>query len=104
MNPPESQARPVEPVAPNVWTSASRARSLLLVESQNVVGGPPPLFQTLSARGQAQVLSYGQRRVVYRGKMLFVQGSPHEGIYFIETGRVRVFYTAPSGREMAFIR
>jgi CRP/FNR family transcriptional regulator, cyclic AMP receptor protein len=100
MKAPESQARPVEPVAPNVWTSASRARSLLLVESQNVVGGPPPLFQTLSAREQALVLSYGQRRVVYRGKMLFAQGAPHEGIYFIETGRIRVFYTAPSGREI----
>jgi CRP/FNR family cyclic AMP-dependent transcriptional regulator len=100
MKAPESQARPVEPVAPNVWTTASRARSLLLVESQNVVGGPPPLFQALSAREQAQVLSYGQRQVVYRGKTLFAQGSPHEGIYFIETGRIRVFYTAPSGREI----
>jgi CRP/FNR family cyclic AMP-dependent transcriptional regulator len=100
MKAPESQARPVEPVAPNVWTTASRARSLLLVESPNVVGGPPPLFQTLSAREQALVLSYGQRRVVYRGKTLFAQGSAHEGIYFIETGRIRVFYTAPSGREI----
>jgi CRP/FNR family transcriptional regulator, cyclic AMP receptor protein len=100
MKAPESQARPVEPIAPNVWTTASRSRSLLLVESQNVVGGPPPLFQMLSAREQALVLSYGQRRVVYRGKMLFVQGSPHEGIYFVETGRIRVFYTAPSGREI----
>jgi hypothetical protein len=41
--------------------TASRSRSLLLVESQNVVGGPPPLFQMLSAREQALVLSYGQR-------------------------------------------
>jgi CRP/FNR family transcriptional regulator, cyclic AMP receptor protein len=38
--------------------------------------------------------------VVYRGKMLFTQGAVHEGIYFIETGRIRVFYTAPSGREI----
>lgn len=32
--------------------------------------------------------------------MLFHQGTPHDGIYLIETGRVRVFYTAPSGREI----
>ena len=83
MNPPEPQARPAAPIAPNLWTTASRARSLLLVESQNVVGGPPPLFQALSAREQAVVLSYGQRRVVYRGKMLFTQGAVHEGIFFI---------------------
>jgi CRP/FNR family cyclic AMP-dependent transcriptional regulator len=92
---------PVAPNAPGVWTTNTKApKSLLLVESQNLVGGPVPLFHALTAREQATVLSHGQRRVVYRGKMLFSQGAAHEGIYFIETGRIRVFYIAPSGREI----
>jgi NitT/TauT family transport system ATP-binding protein len=64
MNPPEPQARPAAPVAPNVWTTASRTRSLLLVESQNLVGGPTPLFQALSPREQSVVLSYGMKQRV----------------------------------------
>ena len=35
-----------------------------------------------------------------RGQTLFNQGALHEGIYLIESGRIRVFYTAPSGREI----
>jgi CRP/FNR family cyclic AMP-dependent transcriptional regulator len=46
------------------------------------------------------VISKGTRKVLYRGASLFSQGSPHDGIYLIETGRMRVFYTAPSGREI----
>jgi CRP-like cAMP-binding protein len=34
------------------------------------------------------------------GAQIFAQGSDHEGIYIIDEGRVRVFYTAPSGREI----
>ena len=40
------------------------------------------------------------RKVLYRGQTLFNQGATHDGIYLIQTGRIRVFYTAPSGREI----
>lgn len=73
---------------------------MLLVESEKLVGGPVPLFQALNEREQREVLAHGTRRVVHRRQMLFTQGVPHDGIYLIETGRVRVFYTAPSGREI----
>ncbi len=36
----------------------------------------------------------------YRGQTLFNQGAKHDGIYLIESGRIRVFYTAPSQREI----
>ncbi len=45
-------------------------------------------------------MSEGRRIAVSRGSTLFEQGTPHDGIYLIETGRIRVFYTAPSGREI----
>ncbi len=38
--------------------------------------------------------------MLYRGKTLFNQGARHDGIFLIETGRIRVFYTAPSQREI----
>ena len=31
---------------------------------------------------------------------LFNQGAKHDGIYLIESGRIRVFYTSPLGREI----
>ncbi len=42
----------------------------------------------------------GKRKVLYRGAQLFRQGSPQDGIYLIESGRIKVFYIAPSGREI----
>src|SRR5215468_2690914 len=75
-------------------------QALLLVESQALVGGPPPLLQWLTPREREQVLGHGRRRVLNRGQTLFNQGASHEGIYLIESGRIRVFYTAPSGREI----
>jgi CRP-like cAMP-binding protein len=75
-------------------------QALLLAESQALVGGPPPLFQFLTPGEREQVLGHGRRRVLYRGQTLFNQGAAHEGIYLIESGRIRVFYAAPSGREI----
>src|SRR5260221_8255353 len=76
------------------------SQALLLSENSNLLGGPPPLFQALEPRERELVLSQGRRRVLYRGQTLFNQGSLHDGIYLIETGRIRVFYSAPSGREI----
>ena len=75
-------------------------QALLLSESRALLAGPPPLFQALSSRERELVLSHGRRRVLNRGQTLFSQGTTHEGIYLIESGRIRVFYNAPSGREI----
>ncbi len=95
-------AEPFLSLAPRDQT-APRGRdgqALLLVESQALVGGPSPLLQWLTPREREQVLAQGRRRVLNRGQTLFNQGALHDGIYLIETGRIRVFYTAPSGREI----
>lgn len=75
-------------------------QSLLLTESPQSLGGAPSLFETMSPRERETVLQRGRRKVLYRGQTLFNQGAKHDGIYLIETGRIRVFYTAPSGREI----
>jgi CRP-like cAMP-binding protein len=41
------------------------------------------------------------RSMVFKsGDPVFLQGHCHEGIYLIEVGIVRVYYTGPSGREI----
>src|SRR5665647_510953 len=75
-------------------------QSLLLTESAGALGGPPSLFESLSPSERETVLKQGRRKVLYRGQTLFNQGARHDGIYLIETGRIRVFYTAPSAREI----
>lgn len=39
-------------------------------------------------------------RAFQAGETVFLQGDPHTGIFLIESGRVRTYYTGPSGREI----
>ena len=74
--------------------------SLLLTENQQWIGGPPPLMDKLTQRERELVLKQGRRKVLNRGQTLFSQGGKHDGIWLIESGRIRVFYTSPLGREI----
>jgi CRP/FNR family transcriptional regulator, cyclic AMP receptor protein len=89
-----------KPVGPVAESPGKTSRALMLTESPRAIGGPPSLLQHLSADEREFVLRQGRRRVFYRGQTLFSQGSRHDGIFLIETGRIRVFYTAPSQREI----
>lgn len=80
--------------------SQASGRALLLTEDAELVGGPPSLLRRLSAKERALVLDQGTRKVVSRGGTVFRQGAANDGIYLIEYGRIRVFYSAPSGREI----
>ncbi len=58
-----------------------------------------PLFADLSDR-ELQFLA--DRAVVRRyaaNELIFSEGDPCEGLYVVESGAVRIFKTAPSGRE-----
>jgi len=79
---------------------ATRSSSLLLSENQQSIGGPPPLMEKLTPREREIVLKQGRRKVLNRGQTLFNQGAKHDGIFLIESGRIRVFYTSPLGREI----
>jgi len=80
--------------------SGPGGQALLLSESPALAAGPPALFQGLNQRERDQVLSHGRRRVLDRGRTLFAQGTANDGVYLVESGRIRVFYSAPSGREI----
>jgi CRP/FNR family transcriptional regulator, cyclic AMP receptor protein len=90
-----------QPAAGQVRAGApAQVGALLLTDGGTQASGLPNLFQGLSEPEIARVLGSGKRRVLYRGAQLFNQGSPQDGIFLIETGRIKVFYTAPSGREI----
>src|SRR3954468_13550506 len=74
--------------------------ALLMTAGGTQRSGPPYLFSGLTETEIAHVLGSGKRRVLYRGAQLFIQGSPQDGIFLSESGRIKVFYTAPSGREI----
>jgi CRP/FNR family cyclic AMP-dependent transcriptional regulator len=83
---------------PGIETGSGR--SLLLTENVRAISGAPSLFNTLSPSERETLVRWGRRRVLYRGQTLFSQGARHDGIFLIETGRIRVYYTAPSQREI----
>src|SRR5579871_7060040 len=86
--------------SPGPATRSTAGSSLLLTENDEAIGGPPPLMDKLSPRERELVLKQGRRKVLNRGQTLFSQGGRHDGIYLIESGRIRVFYTSPQGREI----
>ena len=63
-------------------------------------GSPPHLLSGLTPAQVERVTSAGRRLVVHKGERLFSQGQLHDGIHLIESGRIRVFYVAPTGREI----
>src|SRR6201994_3366825 len=86
---------------PTVASNQSAAStSLLLSESQQSIGAPPPLMEKLTPREREIVLKQGRRKVLNRGQTLFNQGAKHDGIFLVESGRIRVFYSSPLGREI----
>ncbi|GAC1340543.1 MAG: Crp/Fnr family transcriptional regulator [Beijerinckiaceae bacterium] len=72
----------------------------MLVESEALMSHAPLILEQLSEENRGRVVAIGQRREFAAGAPLWRQGDPHEGIYIIESGRVRSFYIGPSGREV----
>jgi CRP/FNR family transcriptional regulator, cyclic AMP receptor protein len=73
---------------------------LLLSEDAALTTRPPRLLDRLPPQDRAVLLEHGQPLDVVAGAAVFTQGEPHRGIFLVESGRVRVFYAAPEGREL----
>lgn len=70
------------------------------MEGERLSARQPGLMDRLKEEDRKLVLDCGSRRVIDRNQLLFLQGDPHDGIVIVESGRIRSFYTAPSGREI----
>lgn len=58
-----------------------------------------PLFQDLSETELKFLLDRAVKLLYSPGQSIFVEGDPCEGLYVIESGRVKIFRTSPNGRE-----
>lgn len=58
-----------------------------------------PYFAGLSDRDLGQIGHLVHERGYPRGEMVILEGEPCEAIYFVKSGRVKVFKTSPEGRE-----
>jgi len=58
------------------------------------------LLESLPAEVIEAIRAVGTRQLYKVGQEIFVQGKQHAGIFLIQSGEVRTFYLAPSGREI----
>ncbi|MGY4257389.1 CRP/FNR family cyclic AMP-dependent transcriptional regulator [Bradyrhizobium sp. USDA 4516] len=79
---------------------AAADSALFLSESIEGLNVGAHFLDRLSAIETTQVLAAGRSVSVPQGEMVFSQGEHHDGIFIIRRGQVRVYYTAPSGREI----
>ena len=88
--------------APELFSSApmGAGSAVGLMAAPNSGRRQPDLLRGLDASARAKVLARGRACVFRRGQAVFRQGEPHDGIFLIESGLARVFYTAPAGREI----
>ncbi|TCT05152.1 Crp/Fnr family transcriptional regulator [Aquabacter spiritensis] len=77
-----------------------RQRMLILSDSEDLSERKSSVFARLSESEQTQVLAHCTPRLARRHAMVFRQGETQQGIFFIRSGGVRVFFVAPSGREI----
>jgi CRP-like cAMP-binding protein len=60
----------------------------------------PNIFARLTTAQRNRVVARSVRLQLSEGEALFAQGEKHNGIYLIESGLIRTFYTSPAGREI----
>jgi len=60
----------------------------------------PDILEHLSVVDRKRVAERTQRLRVPAKSLLFYQGEQNLGIYIIESGLIRTYYTSPSGREI----
>jgi CRP/FNR family transcriptional regulator, cyclic AMP receptor protein len=60
----------------------------------------PTLFARLTPSQRNRVIACGVRLSLSEDEVLFAQGGQHKGVYLIQSGLIRTFYTSPAGREI----
>lgn len=76
------------------------AAALHLTEAVVDITGRLNFLACLTAEEFTETRGRGRAFTVNAGDDVFFQGDPHEGIYILESGCVRTYYSGPSGREI----
>ncbi|GJD54806.1 Crp/Fnr family transcriptional regulator [Methylobacterium dankookense] len=74
--------------------------ALFLSESTEGLDEGAGFLDGLGPADVARLRAAGRTLTLAPGQSVFRQGEPHAGIFLIDEGRVRVFYTGPSGRQI----
>lgn len=77
-----------------------KTAAILLTEVDEAVNRQQSLIGRLPPAAKERVEAYGRKRSYRRNETLFLQGDVHDGIVIIESGLIRSYYTAPSGKEI----
>ena len=67
------------------------------------VGSPGGVLAGMTAADRGLLARIAARRRLRASDFLYTQGDPAEHFYIVESGRVRVFYQTPTGREPTVI-
>lgn len=77
-----------------------RPAAIFLAETPVEVASKTNFLSRLNAEEYRRVREIGHEQRVGAGESVFCQGDTHDGIFLIESGSVRTFYTGPTGREI----
>ncbi len=81
-------------------TTVTKSPALLLAEAPVEIGGRAAFLAHLGDEDYRRVSEVGSPLTIRAGESVFCQGDPHDGIFLIESGSIRTFYTGPTGREI----
>ena len=62
--------------------------------------GSTPIFRKIPAEDRARLVPHARVHDYRRGEQIFSEGTPSDRFYLIASGRVKVFKTAPSGKDV----
>jgi CRP/FNR family transcriptional regulator, cyclic AMP receptor protein len=79
---------------------AANESALFMSETVEELNIGAHFLDRLSSGERTQIQKLGRQIIVRQGEAVFSQGEHHEGIFIIDRGQVRVYYMAPSGREI----
>lgn len=85
---------------PTHESAPERPPAIFLSEAPVEVASKTNFLSRLNAEEYRCVREIGHEQRVEAGESVFCQGDTHDGIFLIESGSVRTFYTGPTGREI----
>ncbi len=74
--------------------------AIFLTEQVAELNAGAGFLSQLTDEEQNRVRAMGTLKTLEKRDRLFTQGEQHLGVWIIETGRIRSFYTGPNGREI----
>jgi CRP/FNR family transcriptional regulator, cyclic AMP receptor protein len=74
--------------------------ALFMSETVDGLNVGAAFLNRLSDDEKSHISDLARHLTIRSGETVFTQGDHHKGIFIIKRGQVRVFYTAPSGREI----